>query len=98
VDDKEALRKHIEHRATIPGLHELLAANGFAVTRVVESSGRMRFASGTALLNHYFIRLGFLPDWIAAAGRDAFAEIERRLDREIALTIPMAYVEATTRS
>ena len=98
VNDKEALRKHIEHRATIPGVHELLAANGFAVTRVVESSGRMRFASGTALLNHYFIRLGFLPDWIAVAGKDAFAEIERRLDHEIALTIPMAYVEATTRS
>lgn len=95
---RRRLREHVGHRATVASVQELLAASGFAVTRVVERTGHMRFAGGTALLSHHFIRLGFLPDWTSVAGEKAIAEIERRLDREISLTIPMAYVEATTRS
>lgn len=38
-------------------------ARGFQVRRVVEQSKTMRFRDGTALLNHYFIKLGFLDGW-----------------------------------
>ncbi|HEX9163195.1 MAG TPA: methyltransferase type 11, partial [Thermoanaerobaculia bacterium] len=100
-DDEAAKRRlhdHVAHRATIPTVRELLEASRFEVTRVVEKTARMRFANGTALLNHHFIKLGFVDEWLKIAGDDALQAIAERLAGEISLTIPMAYVEATTRS
>ena len=100
VEDRAALDAHVAHRATVPDVRALLEETGFTVTRVVERDARMRFASGTALLNHHFIKLGFLDAWkqlVPAAGRaHAFAELQRRLDERgaLTLTIPMAYLEA----
>lgn len=97
------LREHVEHRATEAGVRGLLESGGFSVTRVVERTGRMRFASGTALLDHHFIKLGFLDAWKKVVpGREAevFLKLRDRLDAaaarngELSLTIPMAYVEA----
>lgn len=104
-DDAEAskrLRDHVEHRATIANVRELLETGGFAITRVVERESVMRFASGTALLNHYFIKLGFLAAWkkvVAGNERDVFSRLRNALDDlgELRLTIPMAYVEAAAR-
>jgi arsenite methyltransferase len=102
-DDTKAskrLRDHIEHRATVASVRGLLESGGFEITRVVERESVMRFASGTALLNHYFIKLGFLDAWkkvVAGNERDVFARLRNALDEhgELRLTIPMAYVEAT---
>ncbi|HEV7486521.1 MAG TPA: class I SAM-dependent methyltransferase [Thermoanaerobaculia bacterium] len=101
-DDAQAskrLRNHIEHRATIANVRELLEGGGFAITRVVERESVMRFANGAALLNHYFIKLGFLDAWkkvVPGNERDVFARLRNALDDhgELRLTIPMAYVEA----
>src|SRR3954468_7995663 len=65
-DDAEAstrLREHIEHRASIDSIAQTLEAGGFEITRSVTQESFMRFADGTALLNHYFIKLGFLDAW-----------------------------------
>jgi arsenite methyltransferase len=100
---RSRLRAHVGHRATVAGVRALLADGGFAVTRVVERTARMRFASGTAFLNHYFIKLGFLGAWknvVPGRESDMFPLLERRLNEtaaergELSLTIPMAYVEA----
>jgi hypothetical protein len=97
------LREHVEHRATVASVRSLLEQGGFAVTRVVERTSRMRFASGSALLNHYFIKLGFLDAWkkvVPGRETEVFLCLQRTLDEaaaargELALTIPMAYVEA----
>jgi ubiquinone/menaquinone biosynthesis C-methylase UbiE len=98
-----SLREHVAHRATVAAVRELLESNGFQVTRVVVRSARMRFASGSALFNHYFIKLGFLDAWkkvVTGRETEIFPELEEQLDRYAAghgglsLTIPMAYVEA----
>jgi arsenite methyltransferase len=102
-DDAEAsrrLRDHVEHRATVDNVTELLEAGGFKIARVVERESVMRFANGTALLNHYFIKLGFLDAWkkvVPGNERDVFARLRDALDSrgELRLTIPMAYFEAT---
>jgi ubiquinone/menaquinone biosynthesis C-methylase UbiE len=106
-DDAEAssrLRDHIEHRATVDSVRELLETGGFEIARVAEREAVMRFADGTALLNHYFIKLGFLDAWKrVAAGNEheVFARLRNALDDhasrhgELRLTIPMAYIEAT---
>ncbi len=98
-DDVSKLHAHIAHRATVEGARELLESSGFKVTRVVEKTSRMRFANRSALFNHHFIRLGFLDAWKEVADGDVFPLLEERLNHEVSLTIPMAYVgaRATTR-
>jgi ubiquinone/menaquinone biosynthesis C-methylase UbiE len=108
-DDAEAstrLREHIEHRATIDNVRELLETGGFQITRVIERESVMRFANGTALLNHYFIKLGFLDAWkkvVPENEREVFTRLRNALDDlasrngELRLTVPMAYVQATAR-
>jgi arsenite methyltransferase len=92
--DVSKLHAHIAHRATIDSVRELLESAGFRVTRVIEKTAHMRFANGRALFNHHFIRLGFLDAWKEVAGAQVFSLLEERLNRELSLTIPMAYVEA----
>jgi len=101
LDDQEA------HRGTRATVTALLETAGLRVTRVVEDEFRLRYRDGTALLNHWFVRLGFLDGWLSvlrplnddARTRAAFAEIERRLNDsaraagDLSLTIPMLYVE-----
>ena len=108
-DDAEAsqrLRDHIEHRATVRNVLKLLEDSGdFTVARVVERQGVIRFADGTALLNHYFIKLGFLDAWkkivphneraVFTRLRDALNAVAKE-DGELRLT--MAYIEAVSRS
>lgn len=100
----DALQAHIDHRATIESLGRLLEQAGWRVERVVEETQTMRFANGSALLNHYFIKLGFLDGWLQVVAQpdraQVFARLEARLNElagsqgELNLTIPMAYIEA----
>lgn len=99
-DRVAALEAHIHHRATIDSVTSLLQGADFKVVDVVKDSFRLRFADGSALLRHHFIRLGFVEGWraIPAAGRvqETFERLERELNAvaerrgELALTIPTA--------
>ena len=83
LGDDEKLREHIEHRATVASVETLLTDGGFTVTRVVERSGMMRFADGSALFSHHFIRLGFLDGWkqiVPGREREIFARLVAALD------------------
>jgi len=104
ADQLAAFKAHVEHRATAESAAALVQAAGFEVIAVIEDSFTMRFADGTALLRHHFIRRGFLPGWKSVVeGKDAaivFPALERNLNAlaaargELSLTIPMACVEA----
>ncbi len=97
------LEAHIAHRATVAGLQAALRMAGFAVTHVFEDETQLRFASGSALLAHSFIRLGFLPAWLDVIGplpqRALLSELEAALNElatregELRLSVPMAYIE-----
>ena len=99
-----ALQQHIRHRATVEGLAALFERAGFRLSEAREEKGSMRFLDGSALLEHYFIRLGFLDGWKGVLPleeqEEAFSRLEANLNArseslgELALTIPMAYVEA----
>jgi len=102
----QRLRDHIEHRATVKNVRDLLETGGFKITRVLQRQSVMRFANGTALLNHYFIKLGFLDAWknvVPGHEREIFPRLRTALDDyaasngELRLTVPMAYIEATAR-
>ena len=97
ADRLPVLEAQVAHRATVEGVQAQLAAAGFAPGTVARGSFRMRFASGEALMRHYFIRFGFLPGWIEIAGEDlaeqALRALATRLGGPVALTIPMACIE-----
>ena len=99
----DRLEAHIRHRATPDSLRSQLEQAGFNVIDVAVSSFNLRFASGTAMLRHFFMRVGFVPTWkeILASGEalsdlDALEERLNSLARNeggLSLTIPMAIVE-----
>ena len=100
------LHRHVAHRATVPRVRNLLSAGGFATRRVAERAGWMRFANGTALMNHHFVKLGFLDGWrqvVPARERTVFGELLDALDAyadergELRLTVPIAYIEGEAR-
>lgn len=99
-DRLAALEAHINHRGTVDSVARLVEGAGFEAVDVVTNSFRIRFADGSSLLRHYFIRLGFVQGWKSVAGVDArqktFEKLEQRLNAvaqergELALTIPVA--------
>ena len=108
TEAQAALHRHIAHRGTITTIGARLQRAGFRVTRAVERDFPMRFADGTALFHHYFIRLGFLEGWrnilTPDTEQEIFADIERRLNNraaergELNLKVPLAYLEAESSS
>jgi arsenite methyltransferase len=102
-DRLAALETHVNHRGTVDSVAALVRSAGFEVADVVTTSFRMRFADGSSLLRHHFIRLGFVQGWKSVARADAlqatFATLEQRLNAvarergELALTIPVACFE-----
>jgi ubiquinone/menaquinone biosynthesis C-methylase UbiE len=101
----DALREHVDHRVTLGEASDMLTAAGFRIRRVREQALSMRFLDGSALLRHPFIKIGFLDAWrrVIDPGEEeeeVFARLEENLNRlarkrgELALAIPMGYVEA----
>ena len=98
------LDTHVRHRGTVESVQALLSRAGFEIVDVAERSFAMRFADGSALLRHWLIRVGFLPDWKQLVPPEltlkTFALLETWLNDEaerrgeLALTIPVVYVQA----
>jgi len=99
-----ALEANIAHRGTVESVSALLRSAGFEVAKIVRDTFNIRFADGSTMLRHYFIRAGFLPDWKAVVDperlHETFDALQRNLDaaaaqnRGLSLTIPMACIEA----
>jgi len=97
------LTKEQEHRGTIQSIKDLFIQSGFKVTRFFEDTYVMRFLDGTAFLNHYFIKLGWLSSWrdlIPEADRIVvFTALERNLNElarregSLVLNVPMLFIE-----
>jgi ubiquinone/menaquinone biosynthesis C-methylase UbiE len=104
IDRVPALEAHVAHRATLESLQTMLTRAGLEPLETVTDTMRMRYADGSSFLRHYFIRLGFLEAWQevvpAEVVEPTFALLEQKLNAlaaergELALTIPMACVDA----
>lgn len=99
----DALHAHIDKRATMEKLVTLFVKGGFGIQKVHQESAWMRFTDGSALLRHYFIKLGFLDAWKDVVEeteqQEVFSRLEANLNHvakeegELRLTIPMAYIQ-----
>ncbi|HJQ69661.1 MAG TPA: class I SAM-dependent methyltransferase [Blastocatellia bacterium] len=100
----ERLDANEKHRGTSESIAGLLGGAGFAINRMVEKSFDMRFADGSAVLNHFLVKLGFLEGWKTVVGPDdekaVFERVEELLNEEAAkrgelrMTVPMLFIEA----
>lgn len=102
-----ALEEHVQHRATVASLTAQLRAAGYTDVTSHTDSFPLRFADGSALLRHTFMRVGFMPAWKAiipeADHRHFFTTLEGNLNRAaeaaggLSFDVPMAYVDAVKR-
>lgn len=99
----EALKLHQAHRGTVESILRLFTENGLKVCRYYEESFEMKFLDGTAFLNHYFVKLGWLASWKALLPENEWVSIFSLLEQNLnshcektqtlTLTVPMAYIE-----
>ena len=97
------LKKDEEHRGTIAGITNMFTNSGLSVTRCFDETLEMKFLDGSAFLNHYFVKLGWLTTWLGFFPKEQheeiFAALEENLNRHarlsdgLLLTVPMAYIE-----
>jgi arsenite methyltransferase len=98
----EALIKEQEHRGTLESITKLFANGGFKVKKHYMESFEMKFVDGSAFLNHYFVKLGWLSSWRRLFAenevKDIFATLEYNLNvyakkiGGLTLTVPMLYI------
>jgi len=79
------MKEHIRHkRPALDDVSRLIMDAGFKISGVHDGDFSLSYADGTAMLNHFLIRLAFLEEWkkiIPADENDTvFNEIERHLN------------------
>jgi Methylase involved in ubiquinone/menaquinone biosynthesis len=105
--DKEIdlMRLHISHkRPPIDKMISMIQKHGFIIKDLEHDQFNYKFANGTAMLNHYFIRLAFMDSWIKLLPSDKveqiFDMIESRLNEQsrilgaVKLSIPFVLINA----
>lgn len=101
----EQMRQHIAHkRPPLNGVLNLLQRHDWTIRRAEHHQFQYKFADGTALLHHYFIRLAFMDAWLGVLPADeadaVFGAIEARLNERaaafggITLSIPYVLIDA----
>jgi arsenite methyltransferase len=102
------LKAHIyEKRKPLDTTLNMIRKAGFEIFRVHEESFTMRYFNGTAMLNHFFIKLAFLDNWknILSPGdcKPIFEILEQKLNKvskskgALNLTIPYVCIDCWRR-
>jgi arsenite methyltransferase len=105
VQEIEKMQQHIyEKRKPLSEVRDLLEKNDFLVSQLHQDHFEYRFADGTTLFQHYFIRLAFLESWksIVPLGRqkDIFSTIEKIMNERAVeagffkLSIPYVLIDS----
>lgn len=101
----DLLRQHIyEKRRPLDEIVSMIEKHGFIIKDLVQDQFYYKFTDGTAMLNHYFIRLAFMDSWIKILPKDKaeqiFDKIESRINEQSSisggfkLSIPFVLINA----
>ena len=101
----DQMHRHIAlKRPPVESISALLRKNGFRVKDLVQDQFCYKFTDGTAMLNHYFIRLAFMDSWIKLLPGDkveqVFDSVESRLNEQsfisggLKLSVPFVLINA----
>jgi ubiquinone/menaquinone biosynthesis C-methylase UbiE len=103
-----AINAHIfDKRKPMEFFTSLLSGKGFEVKEVFETGFTMKFADGSAFLNHYFIKAAFMSAWKELIPEDSledvFSRTEEKLNAAAAgkglleISIPYACIDCSLR-
>jgi arsenite methyltransferase len=101
----DLMRQHIEHkRPPLDIMISMIRKHGFKITDLAQCQFNYKFSDGSAMLNHYFIRLAFMDPWIKILPdhktEQVFDAVETRLNEQsqksgyMKLTIPFVLINA----
>ncbi len=101
----ELMKKHIlKKRPPLSFIESNLRKNGFYIKNIEPDNFNYKFADGSAMFGHFFIRLAFMEAWVNVVPVDKaesiFKEIETRLNEKakknngINMSIPFITVNA----
>lgn len=98
-----ALEEEEKHRGSAESIAALFSQHGFTQLKYTEDSFRMNFADGSAFLNHHFVKLGWLGNWMKLFPAEelvpVFTALEKNLNlyasrqQGLSLNVPMLYIE-----
>ncbi len=102
--DIEKIHRHIYiKRKPLPELLSLIENAGFEIKNLTEDTFKLNFTDGTAMFNHFLIRLAFLDSWKEIIPEnmrdDVFREIEKELNDissirgQLELTVPFVVID-----
>jgi ubiquinone/menaquinone biosynthesis C-methylase UbiE len=97
------LKEQQVHRGSVESISSFFTGCGLSISAVHRDEFTMHFLDGSAFLNHYFIKLGWLSSWLSLVPQEhhttVFTKLEENLNALAArngalkLTVPMAYIE-----
>jgi ubiquinone/menaquinone biosynthesis C-methylase UbiE len=101
----QKMREHInEKRRPLAEMISMIHHHGFVIDDVIHDQFNYKFTNGTAMFNHYFIRMAFMDSWVNIIPADMvdqiFNVIEKRLNEEthmnggINLSVPFVVINA----
>ena len=101
----DLMHQHIsQKRPSIDKMISMIQKHGFEIKDLEHDQFNYKFANGTAMLNHYFIRLAFMDSWVKLLPPDKveqiFDTIELRLNEQskilggVKLSIPYVLINA----
>jgi arsenite methyltransferase len=104
-EEIKRMHKHIyQKRRPLGGMISMIESNGFIIKDLEHDQFNYKFSDGSAMLNHYFIRLAFMDSWIkllpAKKLDQIFEIIEFRLNEQakilggINLSIPFVLINS----
>lgn len=104
-DEIRLMHQHIyEKRRPLDEMISMVHKHGFVIKDLEHDQFNYRFADGSSMLNHYFIRLAFMDSWIKILPdnktEQVFDLVEDRLNEQakltsgIKLTIPFVLINA----
>jgi hypothetical protein len=105
VKEIDLMHRHIaQKRPPLDRTVALLQQNGFNISDLEHDQFNYTFSNGTAMLNHYFIRMAFMDSWINILPPDKmepiFESVETRLNEQarqaggFKLSIPFVLINA----
>jgi len=106
IDEVEKLKNHIHSkRKPLSSTKELIENAGFEINEIFEDSFSFRYLDGTAMLNHFMIRLAFMESWRGILNQNdeqtIMDAIENELNKiaeakgELSLTIPWVCINSS---
>jgi ubiquinone/menaquinone biosynthesis C-methylase UbiE len=104
LNELESMKKHIyKKRKPVEEYIQLLNERGYSINEISHDEIAYRFVDGTAMFNHFLIKLAFIDSWKELIPEerqnDFFAELVQRLNHAASitevfkLTIPFAIID-----